>query len=185
MPPKSKRTTRTIRMISGVPMKRMGIRKKKQKLNNVVRKRARIRLDGTELGRDVDALWALGDTFAASDAMVGTTEWFDSAVVADEERTAGLAVSSHIGVVGDDIIVVEAFVEVGEIARDVDAVRAWHTVAAGGAGDIGEFDVLVGEREEHSLFVVGERSERGEGADIILKMFEIGHAAEDREDTRL
>ena len=135
-----------------------------------------------QLARDVDALRAVFVALAASGAMVSLTQCRDCAVIADQIRTACLAVVLGFAAVCD-IPFIHAFVVMQEDGRDVDAVRARHAV----------FAVVARYRRvgHHQLrrflqkieFFLVEGNKRGVGLHIVDQMFHIGHAAQDGQDT--
>ena len=72
----------------------------------------------------------------------------------------------------------------GEYAGDVEPVGARHTILAPGAGHRWIFEHGLRGVFKQGEFVVAARVERSVGADVILQMFHIGHAAEHCEHTR-
>ena len=78
-------------------------------------------------------------------------------------------------------VLVDSFVVVGEVSRNINAIRARHAILAGGTGDGGEARHLVGNRGEQRILRLGTRIEGREGVDVLLKMVHAVHTAEDGE----
>ena len=100
-----------------------------------------------------------------------------AAVVAYQEGAACL------GVVGVELALrhvafVHAFVVVEQYPRNVDAIGARHAVLAVVAWDGGVFEHQLGGIEQELLFLLGERNQRRIGADVVLQMLHVGHAAQ-------
>ena len=70
---------------------------------------------------------------------------------------------------------------VGEHTRDVDAVGARHAILAVVAGDGVVTHDFVGDAVEELLLLVGQLLQRAVGAQVLLEVFHIGHAAQHRQ----
>ena len=82
------------------------------------------------------------------------------------------------------ITLLDTFVVVHEDGRNVDAVGAGHAVLAVVAGDGVVTHDFVGDAVEELLLLVGQLLQRGVGAQVLLEVFHIGHAAQHRQHTR-
>ena len=109
--------------------------------------------------------------------MARLPEFGNRAVVTDEERPAGLPVAGVLPVLGH-VAFVHAAVVVGEDRRDVQPVGAGHAVLALGAGHGGVFEHQLRGIFEQRQFLAGAGFERRIGADIVLKVLHVGHAAQ-------
>ena len=117
----------------------------------------------------------------AADTVVGLTEFGYAAVIAYKECAAGLTVVA-VGAADGEVALIDALVVVQEHSGYVDAVGAGHAVLAVVAGDGRVFVHLAGSLLEEGLVIIGQGHERGVGADIVLQVLHVGHAAENRQD---
>ena len=109
--------------------------------------------------------------------MARLPEFGNRAVVTDEERPAGLPVAGVLPVLGH-VAFVHAAVVVGEDRRDVQPVGAGHAVLALGAGHGGVFEHQLRGIFEQCQFPVSAGFERRVGADVVLQVLHVGHAAQ-------
>ena len=72
----------------------------------------------------------------------------------------------------------------GEVARDVDSVRAGHAILATRAGHKGKLHIAVGYRTQQRHLLVVQRLKGCQRTQIVLQMFHIGHTAEHRQYSR-
>ena len=84
-------------------------------------------IDSCELLRDVDVLRTMRITLTAVYAMVCLTKRRDRAVVADEVYATSLFIVRCLFALWH-VTLIHAFIVVVKDARDVNTVRAWHTV---------------------------------------------------------
>ena len=142
-------------------------------------------VDALEFARDVNLLWAVGDALAALDAVVGLAEFGHTAVVADEECSTSLCVVRRLLTLWH-VAFVHAFIIMYKYGRDVEAIRARHTIVAVVAVNRRvALDECCRFALEPLLFLFGERFKRGIRAQIVLKVLHVGHAAQHGEHCRL
>ena len=120
---------------------------------------------------------------AAADAVVGLAQFGHAAVIADKEGLASAGIVGVIAVSGE-VTLGNALVVVGEYARNVDAIGARHAVLAVVAGNGVVAHNLVGDAIEKVLLLVGEFLKRTVGAQVLLEVLHIGHAAQHGEHAR-
>ncbi len=137
-------------------------------------------VDTFHLPGNLDALGAMLHTLAAPDAVVGLTQLGHAAVIANEEGLAGAGVIRVVAVAGE-ITLGDTLVVVGEHTGDIDAIGARHAVLAVVARDGVVAHNLVGNAIEEVLLLVGEFLKRAVGAQILLEVLHIGHAAQHSE----
>lgn len=81
---------------------------------------------------NLDSLRAVDHALAAADAMVGLAESRDCLIIACEVQPAGLPVTRILSIRSHGPLS-NAFVVMLEDSGNINAVRTWHTVFAGGA----------------------------------------------------
>ena len=69
--------------------------------------------------------------------------------------------------------------------RNVQSVRTRHTIFTLRTRNQIGMEHQIGNRLERLLLFIGKRSQRLEGADVILQMLHIGHTAQNGQDDRL
>lgn len=116
-------------------------------------------------------------TDATLDTMVGLTESWNGSVVADKIFLAKTTVFSILLVLRHGSLV-DHFVEVDEDGRDIEAVRARHTVFTVVAGNGWVLLDDLGGLLKIDHLLLAQRFERAMGSEIILQVFHVGHTAE-------
>ena len=102
---------------------------------------------------DVDALWAVFYAVTTPDAMIGLSQLGNAVVITHEEGLAGALVVA-VFLVAHKVPFFDALVVMHKDGRDIDAVRAGHTILAVVTGDGLESHYLVG-----NLLVTGFNGE--------------------------
>lgn len=113
----------------------------------------------------------------ASDAVVGLSFTGYSPLVVDKEMPACIFVF-RVSLVGYYISFIETVVVEEEYGRYVDAVWTRHTVLAVGAGYDGVADVVLCDMLKQLQLVVRELLMRAEGAQVVLQVVHVCHAAQ-------
>ena len=116
---------------------------------------------------DVDALRTVGRALVASDAMAGLAETGHTAVITYEERTTGTAVVLILTVTGH-IPLVDTFIIMQQDGRNVDAVRARHTILTVVAGDCLVLHHQVCRFLQESKLIVRQRVQGRISAQVVL-----------------
>ena len=120
----------------------------------------------------------------AANAVVGLSKAWHAAVVAHKESLARLGVLGVLAVLNHKSLV-DTFIVMAENARNIESVGARHTILAGVARHHRERRVKVGYLRKQVQIVVRQRFERRVCPDIVLKVFHIGHSAQNRQNARL
>ena len=135
------------------------------------------RIDAVQFVRNLDALRAVGNTLSATDAVVCLTDFRHGTVVAYQIGTARLFVVLVLAA-PRHIAFVDTFVVVEQNGRNVDTVRAGHAVFAIVARHGRVFLDKLSRFFQKFIVLVGQRHKRRVGAEIVLQVFHIGHAAQ-------
>ena len=143
-----------------------------------------VTVDALKFTRDGNRLRAVGEAFAAVDAVFRLAEGRDGPVVTDQVGPLELLIiflflCLRVAAFRDGCVVVF------EDAGDVDAPRAWHAVFAVGAVDGGVFHHLGGHPFQEIQFFFGEGLEVCEGLDVVQERIHVGHAAQSAQDARV
>lgn len=115
--------------------------------------------------------------------MAGLAQLRHTAVIADEEDTAGLKVAVVSSVVYH-ISLTHTFVVVDKNGWDVDAVGAWHAILAVVAGNGIHLHHYFRSLLEEFKILCAQWLEWGKRAEIVLQMLHQRHAAEHGEHLR-
>ena len=132
--------------------------------------------DAVQFVWDVDALRAVRAALITSDAMVGLSQLRHAAVVAYEVSTTGTLVVFVLRV-GDDVSLVEALIVVQQQCRDINSIRAGHTVFAVVAGDSVNLHHLGGGLLQEVELIVGQRFQGRVGREVVLQVLHACHTA--------
>ena len=113
----------------------------------------------------------------ATDAVVRLTQFGHAAVIADKE---GATCGGEMGILLAlrQVALGQAFVVVQQDRRNIQSVRAGHTIFAIVAGDGVELHHLCGRLLQEGEVLLRERFQRGEVAQIVLQVLHAGHATQ-------
>ena len=117
-------------------------------------------------------------TLVAADAVVSLPQTGNRTVVANKECPTGLTVIFSL-LIFRYISLVDTFVIMQQHTRNIQPIRAGHTVFTVITGDGGILHHQVGCIVEELNFLLLERLQRTKRVQIVLQVFHIGHAAQD------
>ena len=129
-----------------------------------------------EFARNSYALRTMLHTLAASYAMAGLAQTRNRTVVTDKKGPSRLGIF-RIGRRLRDVTLIDTLIIMQEHTRNVDAIGTRHAVFTVIAWHCGILRDESGRVMKELKLAVGQRFQRTERAEIILKMFLIGHAA--------
>lgn len=132
---------------------------RKEVLSSVFLQIVHVPVELAQSARDVDMLRAGRRALSASDTMIGLSEFLDTPVKTHEISPTVFGIF-RILQIAVDVTFIDALVVMRKRCRDVDAVRARHTVLAASARDKRKIDIDLCDILKQGHLFFGERLQR-------------------------